>query len=215
MWQAAASAGEGYDLEYRIGAKDGTYRWFMSRGRPVREAPDGPIVQWLGTSTDIDDQKRSEERLEAAVRERTLSLAEARDRAECAAEAKSEFLALMSHEIRTPMNGVIGMAHPAIGHALERRAAPLSGYDPLSGEALLTIINDILDFSKIDAGKMKIENVEFELRTVLDESLQLVALSAAAKNLALSSRSPRGFRSACGATPGVCARFSSIFCRTR
>jgi PAS domain S-box-containing protein len=185
-WQAAASAGEGYDLEYRIGAKDGTYRWFMSRGRPVREAPDGPIVQWLGTSTDIDDQKRSEERLEAAVRERTLSLAEARDRAECAAEAKSEFLALMSHEIRTPMNGVIGMAHLLSDTRLSAEQHHYLDTIRSSGEALLTIINDILDFSKIDAGKMKIENVEFELRTVLDESLQLVALSAAAKNLALS-----------------------------
>ncbi len=185
-WQAAAAAGESYDLEYRIIAKDETYRWFMSRGRPVREAPGGPIVQWIGTSTDIDDQKRSEERLEAAVRERTLALAEARDRAECAAQAKSEFLALMSHEIRTPMNGVIGMAHLLSDTPLNSVQHHYLDTIRSSGEALLTIINDVLDFSKIDAGKMKLENVEFNLKTVLDESLELVGLAAAAKGLRLS-----------------------------
>ncbi len=185
-WQAAWRANEGYDLEYRIRAQDGTYRWFMARGRPVRETENGLITQWLGTSTDIDDQKRSEERLEAAVRERTLSLAEARDRAECAAQAKSEFLALMSHEIRTPMNGVIGMAHLLSDTPLNAEQHHYLDTIRSSGEALLTIINDILDFSKIDAGKMRIENAEFELKSVLDESLELVGLGAAAKDLRLS-----------------------------
>jgi len=182
----AAKAGESFEFEYRIRAKDRTFRWFMARAHPLRADQSGPVTQWLGTSTDIDDQKRSEERLEAAVRERTLSLAEARDRAESAAQAKSEFLALMSHEIRTPMNGVIGMAHLLSDTPLSAEQHHYLDTIRSSGEALLTIINDVLDFSKIDAGKMKIENVEFELRSVLDESLELVASGASAKHLALS-----------------------------
>jgi CheY-like chemotaxis protein/HPt (histidine-containing phosphotransfer) domain-containing protein len=92
----------------------------------------------------------------------------------------------MSHEIRTPMNGVIGMAHLLSDTPLSAEQHYYLDTIRSSGEALLTIINDILDFSKIDAGKMKIENVEFELSSVLHESLELVALSAAAKNLGLS-----------------------------
>ena len=88
---------------------DGEYRWFRAQGLPVRN-PEGQIVRWVGTCTDIQDQKQSEEILEAAVASRTLELAEARDRAEAATQAKSSFLAAMSHEIRTPMNGVIAMA---------------------------------------------------------------------------------------------------------
>jgi PAS domain S-box-containing protein len=182
----AAQAGESFEFEYRIRAKDRTFRWFMARGSPLRPIENGPITQWLGTSTDIDDQKRSEERLEAAITERTWALQEARDRAESAAQAKSEFLALMSHEIRTPMNGVIGMAHLLSDTPLTAVQHHYLDTIRSCGDSLLTIINDVLDFSKIDAGKMRIENVEFDLKTVLDESLELVASGAAAKNLALS-----------------------------
>ncbi len=175
-----------FEFEYRIRAHDGSYRWFVSRGRPIRAFENGPITQWLGASTDIDDQKRSEERLESAVRERTLALAEARDRAESAALAKSEFLALISHEIRTPMNGVIGMAHLLSDTPLTSLQHHYLDMIRSSGDSLLTIINDVLDFSKIDAGKMKLEGAEFDLKTILDESLELVGLAAAAKDLRLS-----------------------------
>ncbi len=181
-----AEAGESFELEYRIRAKDGTFRWFQVRAHPLRAFENGPMTHWLGTSTDIEDQKRSEERLEAAVTERTWELLEARDRAESAAQAKSEFLALMSHEIRTPLNGVIGMAYLLLDTPLSSSQHEYLDTIRSSGEALLTIVNDVLDFSKIEAGKMKLENVDFDLKTVLDESLELVASSAAAKNLRLS-----------------------------
>ncbi len=185
-WLAAVGWKGHYDVEYRIRAKDGSYRWFKARGGPVRLTPDGPITHWLGTSTDIEEQKRSEERLESAVAERTLALAEARDRAESAARAKSSFLAAMSHEIRTPMNGVVGMTSLMMETALDSDQQVYMDGIRSSGQALLTIINDILDFSKMEAGKVELENIDFDLQTVVEESVELVAGSAKAKGLDIS-----------------------------
>ena len=93
-----------YEIEYRFRrASDGAYRWHLGRAFPMR-APDGQILKWFGTATDIDDQKRAEEeraRLLASERE-------ARERAEEANRAKDEFLATLSHELRTPLTAMLG-----------------------------------------------------------------------------------------------------------
>jgi PAS domain S-box-containing protein len=184
LWKAAIDAGTPFDAEFRLRSRSGDYRWFKSLGGPLRDG-NGQVTRWIGTCTDIDDQKRNEEALESAVARRTLELAEARDRAESATRAKTQFLAAMSHEIRTPMNGVIGMANIMLDTNLTSQQRCYMDTIRSSGEALLTVINDVLDLSKIEAGRLELERTPFDLSTLIEEALELVAPQAAAKSLKL------------------------------
>jgi two-component system sensor histidine kinase/response regulator len=176
-----------------------------------RETPDGrrALVEIVATPLliegevrgivecirDMTDRKRSEgelrrakEQAEEANRELEVAIERANQmavRAEIANVAKSEFLANMSHEIRTPMNGVIGMSGLLLDTDITPEQREYIEAIRNSGEALLTVINDILDFSKIEAGKLGLETLDFDLRSTLEETIDLLAVRAQEKGVEL------------------------------
>ena len=132
--------------------------------------------------------RRSQAELEQRVVDRTRELVVAKQVADDANRAKSEFLACMSHEIRTPLNAVIGMTDLALELPLPTEATEYLSMSKTAADALLSVIDDILDFSKIEAGKLELEPIPFGLRELLSDTLRTLAFRAHRKGLEIVSR---------------------------
>lgn len=134
----------------------------------------GKLIGIIGVSRDISQRKRAEEELQ-----------QAKESAEQAAQAKSQFLATMSHEIRTPINGVLGMTQLLAATKLTPEQHKYVQTIDISGNTLLTVINDILDFSKIESGKFEIEQRPLDIRACIENVYDVLATTAHAKNIDL------------------------------
>jgi PAS domain S-box-containing protein len=159
--------------DLRFQRTDGEGLWAIVSARPIRDQS-GARVGALGMVTDITEHKSVEHQLVQAI-----------DTATRAAAAKTEFLATMSHEIRTPMNGVIGMTGLLLQTELTEEQRDYTETIRASGDALLSVINDVLDFSKIDGDKLDLEAIRFDLRTTVEDAVDLIADKAHDKGLEL------------------------------
>jgi PAS domain S-box-containing protein len=187
---------EGFDIvvqAVRNGGRDWTYVRKNGSTLPVTvdvtavSDSSGCVTGFLAVATDITKQREVHEALQAA-----------KEAAESASRAKSDFLANMSHEIRTPLNGVIGMTGLLLDTPLRDEQREFAEIARSSGESLLAVLNDVLDFSKIEAGQMALEQIDFDLLTVVEQSVDAVALRAGEKGLELiidvDPTLPRGMR---------------------
>jgi PAS domain S-box-containing protein len=179
-WERHIKEGSPYHPEYRVVRGDGKEVWVHGAVRYIAEESGRPL-RMIGAIQNITERKQSES-----------ALVKAKEEAEAATRAKSAFLATMSHEIRTPLNGVLGMAQAmAMGELTDQQRERLDVVRQ-SGEALLAILNDVLDLSKIEAGKLELEEAEFDIGELARGAHATFAATAQAKGLDFELKVERG-----------------------
>jgi len=172
-------------FEVRLRRADGSDLWGYASSSPLLD-DEGHYVGTLAMLTDISPLKWAE----AELRRSHQELQRAKEAAEAAARAKSDFLAMASHEIRTPMNGVLGMTTLLLATDLEPAQRDMVQTIQTSAEALLQVINDLLDLAKMEAGKLSPRLAPFDLEALIAQVAKLLAPLAADKGLQLLVRCP-------------------------
>ncbi len=171
QWERHIEHGEPYQPEYRVIRNDDKEIWVQGSVIYLQDEDHRPL-RMIGAMQNITHRKAAEH-----------ALLQAKEEAESATRAKSAFLATTSHEIRTPLNGVLGMAQAmAMGDLAEHQRERLDVIRQ-SGESLLAILNDVLDLSKIEAGKLELEQAEFDIDETASGALGAFAATAQAKGL--------------------------------
>ena len=140
----------------------GDMRHILTRAHILRVGADGRPSRMVGTHRDVTAQRAAEQ-----------GIMQAREAAEAASRSKSEFLANMSHEIRTPLNAVAGMADLLAHTPLTARQQRYVGIVHSSATSLASLINDILDFSKIEAGRLELENIDLNVRDIIEDTVEM------------------------------------------
>ncbi|UUZ54901.1 PAS domain S-box protein [Massilia sp. H-1] len=163
---AAARRGESERCEWTYVRRDGSHVPVSLVVTAIRDGS-GTVIGFLGIAHNIEQQQHLQ-----------ASLLNAKELAEAASRAKSEFVANMSHEIRTPMNAVLGITHLLSKTALAPEQRKYLDMIRSSGQSLLGIINDVLDFSKVEAGRMELAPETFELNHVLNMCASMMAVNA-------------------------------------
>ena len=162
-----------YEIRHRLLMKDGTIKWVLETCETTFDKDKNPLVS-IGTVQDITKQVTMQEKVNKA-----------RESAEQASIAKSDFLTNMSHEIRTPMTGMLGFVERLIKDEIDTERLKKLKVVENSGHTLLEIINDILDFSKIENGKIELESFPFNISQLFDNSLDTFSSLSSTKNITL------------------------------
>ncbi|MFA7157709.1 MAG: PAS domain S-box protein [Kiritimatiellia bacterium] len=176
--------GRGHQAEF---LDENTGLWLQVTVAPVLAA-DGSIAGSVHVARDITRRKEAEKQIDEKNRQLREAYAGAKElavQAQAASAAKGRFVANISHEIRTPLNGIIGICELLLGTQMTGEQKEYGQIINSSAEALLNIINDTLDFSKIEAGKMELERINFNLRSIFEDIIGLLAVNANQKKLEL------------------------------